>query len=78
METIGAQIKRPPKHIIEGLKGLGSATIAVRSKDVNKVQLVSRMTGDLVRAGVVLGAPGGSQYRSTPGSAPPRWGAFGG
>jgi hypothetical protein len=33
----------------------------VRSKDVNKVQLVSRMTGDLVRAGVVLGAPGGSQ-----------------
>lgn len=43
------------------LRYIGSATIVVRSKDVNKVQQVSRMTGDLVRAGVVLGAPGGSQ-----------------
>jgi hypothetical protein len=43
------------------LRYIGAATIIVRSKDVDKVQQVSRMTGDLVRAGVVLGAPGGSQ-----------------
>ena len=28
MTTIGAEIKRPPKHIIEGLRGLGAATVA--------------------------------------------------
>jgi hypothetical protein len=43
------------------LRYIGAATIVVRSKDVDKVQQVSRMTGDLVRAGVVLGAQGGSQ-----------------
>ena len=43
------------------LRYIGSAMIVVRSKDVNRVQQVSRMTGDLVRAGVVLGAPGGGQ-----------------
>jgi hypothetical protein len=43
------------------LRYIGAATIVIRSKDVDKVQQVSRMTGDLVRAGVVLGAQGGSQ-----------------
>lgn len=43
------------------LRYIGAATIVVRSQDVDKVQQVSRMTGDLVRAGVVLGAQGGSQ-----------------
>ena len=26
--TIGAEIKRPPKHLIEGLRNLGAATVA--------------------------------------------------
>lgn len=43
------------------LRYIGAATILVRSKDVHKVQQVSRMTGDLVRAGVVLAAQAGSQ-----------------
>lgn len=43
------------------LRYIGAATIVVRSKDVDKVQQVSRMTGDLVHAGVVLAAHGGSQ-----------------
>jgi len=43
------------------LRYVGAATIVVRSKDVDRVKQVSRMTGDLVRAGVVLGAQGGSQ-----------------
>jgi len=43
------------------LRYIGAATIVVRSKDVDRVREVSRMTGDLVRAGVVLGGQGGSQ-----------------
>jgi len=43
------------------LRYIGAATIVVRSKEVDKVQQVSRLTGDLVRAGVVLAAQGGSQ-----------------
>ncbi len=43
------------------LRYIGAATIVVRSKDVDRVQQVSRLTGDLVRAGVVLGTQGGSQ-----------------
>jgi hypothetical protein len=40
---------------------IGAATIVVCSKEVDKVQQISRMTGDLVRADVVLAAQGGSQ-----------------